>query len=560
MPVTGGAGPLTAARGAFVTTFRSRDLRRAQLAFFGAWAAEWAFTVALGVYAFRHGGAAAVGLVSVLRMVPSALLAPILTPYADRWPRERVLVVVSTVRAAATAGTAVLVAANGSVAVVYALAAVSTVAATLYRPAHSALLPSLCHTPYELAGANVVRGMLDSLATLVGPLVAAVLLSTSGVTAVLVVAAASSAWSAALMLAVRAGTVPRPGGHLRPLADLVEGLRAVGESPDLRLLFRLTTAQIFTRGALTVFSVVVALDLLETGEAGVGALNAAVGVGAVAGSVAASLLVGTKRLAGWFGLGVTLWGLPLTLVALLANEPATLALLAMIGLGNALVDVGLFTLMARLSSDTVMARVFGLLESLGALGFAAGAAVSPVVIDLLGLQGALVAVGLVGPVLTAVSWLRLRRLDTAMVGLDEEVNLLRAVQMFAPLPLPVVEQLARGLEPLSVAAGRIVFAQNDEGDRFYVIVAGTVEVVGDGVPVTTLGPGDVFGEIALLRRVPRTATVRASTDAQLQSLTGDRFLTAVTGVPASAHQAGAHVEERLDRFSPAADKSRPLAP
>jgi MFS family permease len=560
VPASGGTGPLTAARGAFATTFRSRDLRRAQLAFFGAWAAEWAFTVALGVYAFRHGGAAAVGLVAVLRMVPSALLAPVLTPYADRWPRERVLVVVSAVRAGATAGTAVLVAADGSVAAVYGLAALSTVAATLYRPAHSALLPSLCRTPYELAGANVVRGMLDSLATLVGPLVAAVLLGTSGVTAVLAAAAASSAWSAALMLGVRTDTVPRSSRRTRPLADLVEGLRAVGGHRDLRLLFRLTVAQIFTRGALTVFSVVVALDLLGTGESGVGALNAAVGVGAVAGSVAASLLVGTKRLARWFGVGVVLWGLPLAMVAVLASEPATLVLLTVIGLGNALVDVGLFTLMARLSSDTVMARVFGLLESVGALGFAAGAAVSPLVIDLLGLRGALVVVGLVGPVVTAASWPRLRRLDTAMVGLDQEVGLLRKVDMFAPLPLPIVEQLARGLEPMSVAAGKTVFDQGDVGDRVYLIEAGTAEVRGDGKSVATLGPGEVFGEIALLRRVPRTATVRARTDLQLQSLTSDRFLLAVTGVPASANQARAHVDERLDRFSPAADKSRPPAP
>ena len=560
MPVPGGTGPLAAARGAFATTFRSRDLRRAQLAFFAAWAAEWAFTVGLGVFAFRHGAAAAVGLVSVLRMLPSALLAPVLTPYADRWRRERVLVVVSAVRAAATAGTAVLVAADGSVAAVYGLAAVSTVAATLYRPAHSALLPSLCRTPYELAGANVVRGMLDSLATLVGPLVAAVLLSTSGVTAVLTVAAASSAWSAALMLAVHADTVPRSDRRTRPLADLVEGLRAVSGHRDLRLLFRLTVAQIFTRGALTVYSVVVALDLLGTGESGVGALNAAVGVGAVAGSVAASLLVGTKRLARWFGLGVVLWGLPLTLVAVVTSEPAALVLLAVIGIGNALVDVGLFTLMARLSSDSVMARVFGLLESVGALGFAAGAAVSPVVIDLFGLRGALVVVGLIGPVLTAVSWPRLHRLDTAMVGLDQEVHLLRGVQMFAPLPLPLVEQLARGLEPVSVPAGKTVFAQNDEGDRFYLIVDGNAEVLGDGKIVATLGPGEVFGEIALLRRVPRTATVLARTELQLQSLTCDRFLTAVTGVPASAHQARAHVDERLDRFSPAADNGRPPAP
>ena len=217
-------------------------------------------------------------------------------------------------------------------------------------------------------------------------------------------------------------------------------------------------------------------------------------------------------------------------------------------------------MMARLSSDTVMARVFGLLESNGALGFGAGAIVAPVVIDLLGLRGALVVVGLVGPVLTAASWRRLRRLDTTMVGLDQEVDLLRGVEMFAPLPLPVVEQLARGLEPVSVLAGKTVFAQNDDADRFYVIVVGTVEVLGDGVPVATLGPGEVFGEIALLRRVPRTATVRARTDLQLQSLTSDRFLPAVTGVPASAHQARAHIDEQLDRFSPTPDKSSPPAP
>jgi CRP-like cAMP-binding protein len=105
-----------------------------------------------------------------------------------------------------------------------------------------------------------------------------------------------------------------------------------------------------------------------------------------------------------------------------------------------------------------------------------------------------------------------------------------------------------------------VFSQGDEGDRFYLIEAGSAEVLGDGKPVATLGPGDVFGEIALLRRVPRTATVRARTDLQLQSLTGDRFLTAVTGVPASAHQAWARVDAALDRFSPAPNKSSPPTP
>jgi len=176
------------------------NLRRAQLSFLGAWTAEWAFTVGLGIVAYRDGGATAVGLVGLLRMVPSALIAPLATPLADRGRRERVLMLVSTVRGIATAAAGIVVAFNGPVLIVYGLAALSTIAATLYRPAHSALLPSLCRTGHELASANVVRGMLDSIATLVGPLLAAVILEFSNVAVVFAVAAAASLAAAAILL------------------------------------------------------------------------------------------------------------------------------------------------------------------------------------------------------------------------------------------------------------------------------------------------------------------------------------------------------------------------
>ena len=169
-------GRLGKAAAAFSSNARNPSLRRAQLSFLGAWTAEWAFTVGLGIVAYRDGGATAVGLVGLLRMAPSAVLAPLLSPLADRGRRERVLVLVSTLRGLATGAAAVVVGVSGPTEVVYALAVLSTIAATLYRPAHSALLPSLCHSGYELASANVVRGLLDSVATLVGPLLAALLL------------------------------------------------------------------------------------------------------------------------------------------------------------------------------------------------------------------------------------------------------------------------------------------------------------------------------------------------------------------------------------------------
>jgi MFS family permease len=543
---------LAAAAGAFASNARNPNLRRAQLSFLGAWTSDWAFTVGLGIVAYRDGGATAVGLVALLRMVPAAVVAPLAAPLADRGRRERVLVMVSVVRGAATAVAALVVGVDGPPQAVYALAVLSTVAGTLFRPAHSALLPSLCRTGYELASANVVRGLLDSVATLVGPLLAAVLLEFTSVTVVFAVAAGASLWAAGLMLRVRYDAPPRPSapGRVRLVAEAADGVRAVVRNRDLALLVGLAVAQTFTRGALTVFTVVVAIDLLGTGEPGVGALTAAVGAGAVVGSLVASLLVGTRRLAGWFGIGVALWGLPIALTGIFPTEASALVLLAVVGVGNALVDLGLFTLMARLAPDAVLARVFVVLESLAALTVGLGAIVASLLIEVFSVRTALVVIGVFCPILVAAAWRRLRPLDRQIDVRDREVRLLQAVPMFNPLPLPAIEQLARGLVTVSVPAGRVVFDQGDIGDRFYVIESGTAEVIGDGRLVTTLGPGEAFGEIALLRRVPRTAAVRAADELRLQALASDHFLPVVTGFTPSALQAGTSVDAMLDRYRP----------
>ena len=558
-----GGSRLRAAVAAFASNAVNGNLRRAQLSFLGAWTAEWAFTVALGIVAYRHGGATAVGLVGLLRMVPSAVIAPLVAPLADRGRRERVLVLVSTVRGVATAAAAIVVGAGGPVVIVYILAAVSTVAATLYRPAHSALLPSLCRSGRELVSANVVRGLLDSVATLAGPLLAAVLLQFTDVAVVFAAASGASLAAAALLLRLHYEAPPRPAapGGVHLMAEAAEGIRAVVRNRDLALFMGLTMAQTFTRGALTVFTVVVALDLLHTGEPGVGALTAAVGAGAVIGSLATSLLVGSRRLARWFGIGVALWGLPIALIPLFPQQAAVLGLLACVGVGNALVDIGLFTLMARLASDEVLARVFGVLESLIALSVGLGAVVASLLIDLFSVWTALVVAGALCPALVVAAWRRLRRLDRYIGVLDKQIGLLHRVHMLQPLPLPAIEQLARALEPIWVPAGHVVFRQGDPADRYYVIEQGTADVVGNGRLVTRLGSGEGFGEIALLRRMPRTAMVRATTDLQLHSLTRERFLPVVTGFPPSARQASASVDTMLDRFSPegpADDASGPM--
>jgi MFS family permease len=552
MAEAGSRSRLADAAVAFTSNARNPQLRRAQLSFLGAWTAEWAFTVALGIVAYRAGGVTALGLVGLIRMVPAAVFAPLLSPLADRGRRERVLVVVSTVRGTVTAAAAVVAAVSGPPVLIYVLAVLSTIAATLFRPAHSALLPSLCHTGSELASANVVRGLLDSAATLVGPLLAAVLLEVADVSAVFWVAAASSWWAAALLLRLRYDAPPRPSVSTRPrlVREAVDGLKAVARHRGLAVILGLAAAQSFTRGALTVLSVVVAIELLGTGEPGAGALMTAVGVGAVLGSLAASLLVGTRGLGAWFAVGVALWGLPIALVGVVPHQGAALGLVALVGVGNALVDVAGFTLLARMAPDEVLARVFGVLESLVAVSIGIGALVASWLVDELGPRSALFGIGLVCPVLAVASWRRLRQLDRSVGGHDLDVELLQQVPMLRTLPLPSVEQLARGLEPVQVPAGQAVFSQGDVGDRYFVIESGEVDVLGDGVRVTTLGPGEGFGEIALLRDTPRTATVVARTDLRLRALVSHRFLAVVLGFTPAARAAAADVDRMVTRFAP----------
>jgi MFS family permease len=510
--------------------------------------------VGLGIVAFRDGGAAAVGAVALLRMLPGAIGGPFLATLADRFRRERVIIAIGIVRAAAIGLGAALLAQDASTIPVYGLAVISTIAGTPFRAAHSALLPSLCATPQELTSANVVRGMLDSLSTLVGPLLAAVLLGVSTPAAVFAAAAVTSLWSAALVLRLRYEEPPRPAPAAPPnmLRDAVEGLRAIRARSNVALLIGLGAAQTFTRGALNVLSVVMAIELLHIGEAGVGVLSAAVGAGAVFGSVGASLLVGSRNLGAWFGVSIALWGSPLVLVGAFPSEAAALLLLALIGVGNAILDVAGFTLLARLTPDEVLARVFGVFESLIAATTGLGSIITPLVIEGLGLRGALVALGLVCPTLAGLCWMRLRSIDRAVRVRDAELELLRSVAMLRPLPVPAMEHLARHLGRAQVPAGATVFEQGEAGDRFYVIARGEAEVIGEGALIRTLGRGDSFGEIALLRDTTRTTTVRARTDLDLSTLEPDIFVPAVSGFRPSAAEADVVVSSQLATFRPRA--------
>src|SRR2546423_1665718 len=338
---------------------------------------------------------------------------------------------------------------------------------------------------------------------------------------------------------------PCPAGRPSNRCRLLAGFRTIARERRLRLLVGLFSAQTFVDGMLNVLIVVIALKLLDTGRAGVGFLNSAVGIGGLLGALAAAALVGRRRLAADFGLGIFIWGVPIALVAVWPNQVFALVLLGIVGIGNTLVDVSGMTLLQRAAPDEVLARVFGVLESLLLLTVGLGALVAPLLLNWLGTRGALIVAGALLPAVVVPAWPRLNAIDRAARVPAERVELLRKSPIFAPLPEATLEQLADRLDEVRVVSGHEVVRQGEAGDRFYLVGTGTLDVAVDGRPVQHLGPGESFGEIALLRDVPRTATVTARSDAVLYTLDRGPFISAVTGFASSLSAAEAVIGMRL---------------
>jgi predicted MFS family arabinose efflux permease len=534
---------------AFVQAFGNPDIRRLQLAWGGSLIGTWSYAIALFVYAFEIGGAGAVGLVAVVRWIPAAFASPFTGLLGDRYSRVAVMIGADLVRVGAMVGSAAAIFLDGPPALVFGLAALTSVTATAFGPAKRAILPSLARTPDELTAANVASSTMSSVAVLAGPALGGLVLAATSAEVVFLVNAAALLWSAVLIMRLQGGRgTPIRASGSGPAAivrDLGEGLSTAFRQPALRLVILLNGAQTFGFGALLVFVVVLAMELLELGEAGVGFLNSALGVGGLLGSVVAVALIGRARLGPAVALGLAFWGLPLALVGIWPEAWLALALFAVIGTANTLFDVAGLTLMQRIAEERVLARVFGMLEGLSFLGIALGGLAAPILIELLGRRGALLAVGLALPLLAIASWRPLTRIELGAEVPDRRLALLRALPMFAPLPAQTLERLASRMQAVRHDAGQDVFRQGQEGDRFYVVESGSVAVDVDGMPQARLGPGECFGEIALLRDVPRTASVTAAEDVELYALERDEFIAAVTGHPESARAADSVVVERL---------------
>jgi MFS family permease len=532
-------------------------LRRLQVAWAASMAGSLAFLIPLAVVSYHGGGGATgVGIVMLLRTAACAVFAPFTSILADRASPRRVMMVADLARAALILVLALVVHAGTGIGAVYVLAVCVSIVSTVFRPAQAALMPALARTPEELTASNAVAVTIESAAIFAGPGIGGLMLAVSGADLAFAVCAGLLVLSAILV-----ALVPEPAGAPETAAAepagegairaATAGFRELASTPLLATVVGVYALQALVAGALGVFTVVLALQVLHIGNAGVGYLDSVFGIGGIVGGVGAAALAGGRRLALAFAGGVLVWGIGIALVGISNSTALVCVLLAGVGVGNTVVDVAAITLLQRSAPADVLGRVFGVLEAVMLTALGAGSILAPALISLLGVRPAIVVTGLTLPVAVALTGRWLVQLDALAPEQRAHVQLLRQLTVFAPLSLPAIEQLAAHVERVEVPEGTVVVREGDPGDQFYIVEEGALAVTVGGQARTPILPGGFFGEIALLRETPRTATVTATADCRLLTVEREHFLAAVTGHAESAAAADLVVSRRLAALRPA---------
>ncbi len=508
-----------------------------------------ATVVVVSVHLFSHFGPGWVAPFVAVRTLAPACSTPFVMAAAGRRAPSRALTAAAAAAGASTAATAVIVGTSGPAWTIVVLGGVTGIALCCLRPLVIALLPCHINGPSQLLATNSFAALADNASTLAGPLLAAAALATLGPAAALWGSAALLAFTAASMhtLGTAEGAGPPPevdhrGGVVRAAVD---GLRVLADGP-LRLVTLLTAGQTFVRGALNVLVVSLAIEQLGMGDGGVGVLLGAIGVGGLIGLPIAVRIAQAGGMGRGLGVALVLWGVPIVAAAMASGPVVAVALFAVVGLGNDLVDITSDTLLQRLVPHAQLSSVLGAFDAVLYAGMGLGALVAGRLTAHVDVRTALELVGLLLPALVIVSWTWLRQLDGHVRERDADVALLQVHGIFSPLVMSTLDHLVGTMQLDSYDDGDHIIRKGDEGDCFVLIEDGEVEVVDDGEVVAVLGPGEGFGEIALLDGAPRNASVVARTSVRVRSLPRDDFLAAIRS-HGSARDAAHQLADRRRR-------------
>ena len=518
------------------SVFGSPDLRRIQLAFLGSTLGDWAYSTALLVYAYQEGGATLVGVWGGVRFLLMSVAAPIGGTIADRMSRRTFMLLNDGIRLVLVVVAALCIYRGAPVLVVLALGIAVGVVGGSFRAAQAGLIPLLAEDPQQLTASNATAEILESIGLFVGPALGGLLLGFFAVEWVVLFDGLTFVWSMALVYGVRRVNRAAPpdeggdgqdDGRFSFVREMSEGFKELVKDADMRSFTGLVALNGVLNGALTVLLVLTAAESFGS-AAGVGYLNAVLGAGTVVGGFVMLARAGRVRMGRAMVVGVLGWSLPLVVMGLApASVLLVLSALLVLGIADPLINVGLGTIPQRLVDERLLSRVFGALESVLVVFIALGSFAVPALVHATSLSATLIGVGASGTILTACCAIRMPHLDARLTA-PPGLALIRSLPLFASLNPAVQETLARKLHGVESAPGDVIVAEGAASDRFFVIEDGRVEVTRGGRLLRQEGPGDVFGEIGLLRDVPRTATVTALTDTSLQSLSREDFLEALT--------------------------------
>jgi hypothetical protein len=527
------------------TLLGNGELVRIELAWAASSLGNWAFSILLALYAYREGGTAAVAVALVVRMLPSAVAAPYAAMLVDRHSRRSILEWSAVLRTAALLGAAAT--ASLGLGVVLVFAAAFTIANTAHKPAQAALMPQAARTPAELAAANVCWSAVDYAGFLLGSLLAGALVGIIGLDVAFAACAAAFGLTVLVVHTLPRDRRPAPlEQHTGGFGELFEGVRTVRADPQIRLLVGVFTVNALIQGVFDVLVVITAIELLGLGESGAGWLNAAWGVGGVLGGGAALALLGRGRLAWGLVGGLAVAGLASGLIGVWPAAAAAFPSLVVMGVGFVLVETALLTLTQRLAADDVLGRVFGVQETIEVVALGLGSVVAAALVALLDVRGAMIAAGAVLPIVALLIARRVAGTEAGARVPERAFRLVRDLPIFAGLPIATLESLALRVTERGYEAGERIVSQGDVGDTFFVLADGEVEVRVDGAFRRHEYAGEFFGEIALLRDVPRTATITAVGPVTALAIDREQFLAAVGAHARGARAADAVARKRLE--------------
>jgi hypothetical protein len=490
---------------------------------------EYSVWVAVLVYAYAHGGATAAGVVAAAQLIPAGLVAPAASVIADRASPVTLFVGGCALQGLGLAIASVAILGGGPSLLAYAGAVVASTFVSTVRPAQAVLLPMLAHTADELTGANVVLAGVEALGISVAGILSGLLLTRGPGTVLaagLILITVAAVVVAPVRDTARVATEDEPPGSA--WSEITDGVRAMSEAKGARTLVGLLAIQDVVLGALDVLFVVLAISVLHHARSWAGYLNTAFGLGGIAAGTVTVLLIG-RRLPIPILLASGVVGGALALSGFTHKTAVVVALLVVLGAARSVVELATRTLLQRSVPSHVVGRIFGLLEGASMISVAAGSIAVSGLVAVSGARGALIGIGALLPVFALFSAHRLLALDRESRVPIVEINLLRSIQLFAALPPPALEALARAMQMRRLTSGQTLIAEGELGEFYYAIADGDLTVSRAGQPLRHCGRGTGVGEIALLRSVPRTATVTATADSLVYELDRASFLLAVTG-------------------------------